>query len=102
MVLPPPTPPVKPPEPGTAGIRRDEGRRAEAGRELRAVSDEARKYNYLAYELQARLLLAEVEMKSGRALAGRAHLESLRSAAHNKGFGLIADQAAAALNEVKQ
>lgn len=43
------------------------------------------------------LALGEIEMKSGKAAAGRARLEALEKDATAKGFLLIARKAAAAL-----
>jgi eukaryotic-like serine/threonine-protein kinase len=54
---------------------------------------EATKYGYLVYEYQARLALGEVEMKSGKATAGRARLAALDKDATRTGFLLIARKA---------
>jgi tetratricopeptide (TPR) repeat protein len=65
----------------------------EAVHELRAVLNEAQKYKYVSYELEARLSLGEIEMRSDRVSAGRAHLETLRKEALREGFGFIAQEA---------
>ena len=54
---------------------------------------EAKKYGYLSYEYQARLALGEVEMKAGKAAAGRARLAALEKDATGTGFLLIARKA---------
>jgi hypothetical protein len=49
----------------------------------------------LAFE--ARLSLAEMQMRSGQGATGRAQLSGLEKEARQKGFGLIARKARAAL-----
>ncbi len=68
---------------------------AEARKILTSTLAGAARYGYAGYELEARLALGEVEMKSGRA-AGRARLEELEKEAKARGYGLIARKAAAA------
>lgn len=63
---------------------------------LRTVVDEAAKSRMLPDELEARLALGEIEMKSGKAAAGRDHLATLEKDATAKGFVLIAHKASAA------
>ena len=46
--------------------------------------------------LDARLALAEIEMKSGQIIAGRAHLTPIKGDAKAKGYNLIARKAASA------
>jgi hypothetical protein len=69
------------------------GKSAEALPHLEAVLTEAKKYGYLIYEYQARLAFGEVEMKSGKASAGRARLAALDKDATRTGFILIARKA---------
>jgi len=54
----------------------------------------------LGYAFEARLALGEIEMSSGNRAAGRGRLESLQKDANQKGLGLIAQQAASAMQEV--
>jgi ATP/maltotriose-dependent transcriptional regulator MalT len=66
-------------------------------RELLAGSlARSRAGRFLGLELEARLLLGQIEVKSGETAAGRARLEALEREAADQGFGLIARQAAAA------
>ena len=50
----------------------------------------------MGIELDARLALAEIEIKSGQATTGRAHLAALETDAKAKGYNLIARKAAIA------
>jgi tetratricopeptide (TPR) repeat protein len=74
------------------------GRReaSEALRRLRSVVTEARKFGFLGVELEARLAMGEIEMKSGLTEAGSKRLADLEKTAQAKGYGLIARKAAAA------
>jgi hypothetical protein len=74
-------------------VRAATGITADATRSLEATLAEATKYGYLGYQFEARLALAEIEMKSGKTSAGRARLEALQREAAAKGFGLIARKA---------
>ena len=69
------------------------GSQAEGVRSLEARVAQATKYGFVPYEFEARLALGEVELKSGRAAAGRARLDGLEKAATAKGFLLIARKA---------
>ena len=77
----------------TEGFSRLRARAQKPCRSLEAVLTEAKKYGYLIYEYQARLALGEVEMKSGKATAGRARLAALDKDATRTGFLLIARKA---------
>jgi hypothetical protein len=78
--------------------RADESRsRADAIKQLQATVDEATKSGYFRLAFEARLPLAEIEIRSGERGAGRAHLASLKKQAGEKGFALIARKARAAL-----
>jgi hypothetical protein len=57
---------------------------------------EARKFGFLGVELEARLAMGEIEMKSGLTEAGSKRLADLEKTAQAKGYGLIARKAAAA------
>ena len=76
-------------------VRAAVGDAAGASKSLEATAAEARAAGLKAYELEARLALAEVEMRSGRAEAGRARLREVASEARSKGLELLARQAAA-------
>jgi eukaryotic-like serine/threonine-protein kinase len=63
---------------------------------LSKTSVEAGKLGYVGIQLQARLALGEIEMKSGKRILGRNHLEAVEKDAAAKGFFLIAHQASTA------
>jgi tetratricopeptide (TPR) repeat protein len=71
------------------------GDAAGASKSLEATAAAARSAGLKAYELEARLALAEVELRSGRADAGRARLREVESEATTRGLALLARQAAA-------
>ena len=50
----------------------------------------------MGIELDARLALAEIEMRSGQTTTGRAHLTAIEADAKAKGYSLIARKAATA------
>jgi serine/threonine protein kinase/tetratricopeptide (TPR) repeat protein/TolB-like protein len=66
---------------------------SEAFKILESVHSQASRYGYVGYELEARLRLGQLELKSGRQSAGRAHLTQLQSDALSRGFVLIARKA---------
>ncbi len=66
---------------------------AEARKELAAIITKSRELGYMGTELDARLALAEVEMKAGQTIAGRAHLTAIESEAKAKGYNLVARKA---------
>lgn len=72
------------------------GRIAEAKRSLNANRAEALKYGFGAPELETRLALGALEIKSGSVVQGRARLAALEKDAAAKGFLLIARKAHAA------
>jgi eukaryotic-like serine/threonine-protein kinase len=76
-----------------ARVRAAQANAPEAIAELKPIMAEATKYGYLGYEFEARLALGEIEMKSGHATEGRAHLASLAKEAQAKDFALIARKA---------
>lgn len=63
--------------------------------QLEQVLNDARSHGLLGIEFEARLTLAQLEKKSGRETAARLQFASLERAARTKGFGLVADKAAA-------
>lgn len=71
--------------------------RVEAATRLQQVLAEAARAGFITSALDARLALGEIEMLSGNRSGGLAHLESLRKDASDRGFGLIAEQATAAM-----
>jgi tetratricopeptide (TPR) repeat protein len=87
------------------GLRITEGRVATASgqsaaalKTFEATRQQAVKAGLVDIELEGRLALGEVEMRSvAKGAAGRARLELLQKAASAKGFGLIARQADAAM-----
>lgn len=74
------------------------GRTTEATSALETVRTEAGLYGYAGIGLEARLDLGEIEVRSGKASAGRAHLAQLRDDARKKEFFLLADKASVAMN----
>ncbi len=75
-------------------VKAKEGQVAEARKELEALVAETRKYGYLAYELQTRLALCEVELAAGDVTA-RAQLSALETEAKAHGLLLVANLARA-------
>ena len=67
-----------------------------ARRELTAIIAKSRELGYQGIELDARLALAEIEMKAGQTAAGRAHLTAIEGEAKPKGYNLVARKAASA------
>ncbi len=84
---------------GEARVLAATGRPAEAAERLRPTVAEAAKYGFVGFEFEARLVLGEVEMKSGNTAAGRALLATLEEEATAKGFLLIARKAQAAAGQ---
>jgi hypothetical protein len=70
------------------------GKLAESERKLHAAIADAREAHLVDRELELRLTLAEVELHSGKAAAGRARLATVRKDAGAKGFGLLERKAA--------
>jgi len=68
--------------------------RLPAQMELDAIVRKSRELGYRGIELDARLALAEIEMKEGQTAAGRAHLATIESDAKAKGYHLITRKAA--------
>ena len=74
--------------------------RAKAADRLQQVLAESDRMGLLNYAFEARLALGEIEISSGNRAAGRGRLESLLKDANDRGLGLIAREAASAMNEV--
>jgi tetratricopeptide (TPR) repeat protein len=64
-----------------------------ARKELDAAVAKSRELGYRGVELDARLALAEIEIKAGQTAAGRAHLSAIEADAKSKGYHLIARKA---------
>jgi eukaryotic-like serine/threonine-protein kinase len=64
--------------------------------ELASIIAKSRELGYQGIELDARLALAEIEMKAGQITAGRAHLIAVEADAKAKGYNLVARKAATA------
>jgi DNA-binding winged helix-turn-helix (wHTH) protein/tetratricopeptide (TPR) repeat protein len=77
----------------------DAADRAKAADRLQQVLTESDRTGLLNYAFEARLALGELDMNNGNRAAGRGRLESLRKDANDRGFGLIAQQAASAMTE---
>lgn len=78
-----------------ARIATASGNLANARKVLGEALTEATKANLLYFQYDARLALAELEVRSGNVAAGRARLTTLEKDAQGKGFLLIARKAAA-------
>jgi tetratricopeptide (TPR) repeat protein len=81
----------------SAAVKSKAGEAAEALSMLEKVHAEAERGGYVAYELESRLFLGEVEVDSGRKTSGRSRLETLQRDAQRKNFALIARKAKADL-----
>ena len=80
-----------------AEVNAKSGQTAEAIKALESTGSEARLHGYSEYELETQLDLDRIELHSGRAAAGKAHLRQLQAEAQAKGFLLLAHKAAAAM-----
>jgi eukaryotic-like serine/threonine-protein kinase len=69
-----------------------------ARKDLVAIIAKSREMGYRGIELDARLALAEIEMKARQMAAGRAQLAAIETDAKAKGYNLIARKAAVAQN----
>lgn len=76
-----------------ARVRAALGKPAEARTILKATLAEAMKCGFVNYQLDARLALGEIEMKSGKTSAGHGRLAILEKDATARGFLLIARKA---------
>jgi eukaryotic-like serine/threonine-protein kinase len=63
---------------------------------LQRILETARSHGFMGIELDARLAISEMDLKSGNVTAGRAALAALEKDANAAGFGLVAKKAAAA------
>jgi eukaryotic-like serine/threonine-protein kinase len=62
---------------------------------LSTATGDAARFGLVFHQLESRLTHADIELKSGNIVTGRAELAALRKDAARKGFGLIARKAAA-------
>jgi tetratricopeptide (TPR) repeat protein len=76
------------------------GKTGEAKKQATQALQLATKHGFVPEQLEARLALGEIEMKSGEADASRARLAALEKDAQAKGFLLIARKAARARGQV--
>jgi hypothetical protein len=81
----------------TAARVQEPGSRADAIKRLTAVVEEATRSGHIRLSFEARLWLAEIEIRSGARDLGRAHLAAIEKDATAKGFALIARKGHAAL-----
>ncbi len=65
-------------------------------KELSAIITKSHELGYQGIEFDARLALAEIEMKVGQIAAGRARLTAIEADAKAKGYNLVARKAALA------
>jgi hypothetical protein len=82
----------------TATVVDESQSRTDAIRRLRSLVEEATARGNLFLAFEARLPLAEIEIRAGQREIGRSHLASLEKDAAARGFGLIARKARAALD----
>jgi DNA-binding winged helix-turn-helix (wHTH) protein/Tfp pilus assembly protein PilF/TolB-like protein len=64
-----------------------------AKKDLATIITKSRELGYMGIELDARLALAEIEMKAGQTAAGRVQLTAIEADAKAKGYKLIARKA---------
>jgi len=83
----------------TALVMAAERRAPDAIRGLETVRLDASRRGFVWWDLESRLHLGEIELRSGKLVAARTRLEQLQSDAHRKGFLLIARKAATALGQ---
>jgi tetratricopeptide (TPR) repeat protein/TolB-like protein len=70
----------------------------DAIKQLQTIADESVKSGSIRTAFEARLLQAQIEVRSGQLATGRRHLASVKKDAAAKGFMLLADKAQAALD----
>ena len=78
-----------------AALVEENARKAMAA--MQSIRQEAHKYGFFGYELDARLRLGALEIRSGAVNNGREHLQQLQKEAKAKGFLLVARLAADAI-----
>ena len=78
----------------TAGVGKDHTATLLTQKQLAAIIDQAERRGFFGVELDARLALAELEMKAGQTLVARTHLAAVETDAKAKGYDLVARRAA--------
>ena len=78
-----------------AQVRAVNGQVAPAKDSLARIITETKKSGFFGYQLEARLALAEIELKSAKTASVHFHLKALERDARERGFLLIANKAAA-------
>ena len=74
--------------------------RDDAAKTFEEIAQKANRLGFVRYELEPKLALAEIEVNVGDRANARSHLEALRKEATDRGFGLIALQAAGDLKNL--
>jgi tetratricopeptide (TPR) repeat protein len=82
----------------SAAVDGESNRTTNAARTLEKMLADASGHGYVAYQLEARLRLGELEIRAGKLETGRARLEALQKEANQRGFELIARKATEAMN----
>ena len=77
------------------------GKHAAAIASIQHTLADLNKYGYAGYQMEARLVLGEAEMKAGKVREGRHTLTDLEKDAQAKGFNLVARKAGNALEQSK-
>ena len=78
----------------TAGVGENHSATLLTQRRLATIIDEAERRGFFGVELDARLALAEIEMKTGQTFVARTHLAAIETDAKAKGYDLVARRAA--------
>jgi tetratricopeptide (TPR) repeat protein len=77
-----------------AQVKAANGQIASADESLTRIIAETKKAGFVGYELEARLALAEIQLRSARTATAQARLAAVEKDARSKGFLLIAHKAA--------
>jgi serine/threonine protein kinase/tetratricopeptide (TPR) repeat protein len=85
---------------GMQAVQAESGQFEQAKRSLMDVHDEAQRRGYGGFELEARLHLGELELRSGEQASARERLQQLQQDARKRGFLLIARKARAMLSNL--
>jgi serine/threonine protein kinase/tetratricopeptide (TPR) repeat protein len=81
-----------------AELQAASGKPDQALRDLSLATHDAAKCGFLPVQLEARLNHADIQLKSGKIVTGRAEVAALRKDAADKGFDLIAQKASALMS----
>jgi hypothetical protein len=76
-----------------AQVKAANGQIALADESLMRIIAETKKAGFVGYELEARLVLAEIQLRSARTATAQARLLAVEKDARTKGFWLIAHKA---------